>query len=191
MKLCSSGTAETRLSLTVLGKRYPEVQATTRSTLDYISAIRDVIIRARQLKEFGGAEDILPETWTRPYDRSGKWKPAPTPELSFPAVMSVIYRYIELCLAPARNESRSFHYTEGRPCRRSPHGAKKKSSPLETSGHTTRNELTGTLIINDDAYQLYSVVVKVASTKRESERLYQEYSKHMLFRKNGCESRMS
>ncbi|KAF8334380.1 hypothetical protein F5887DRAFT_921569 [Amanita rubescens] len=87
MKLCSSGAAETRRSLTVLGKRYPEEQATTRSTSDYISAIRDVIIRARQLKEFGGAEDILPETWTRPYDGSGKWKPAPTPELSLPAVM--------------------------------------------------------------------------------------------------------
>lgn len=41
----------------------------------YISAIQDAILRARQLKEFGGAEDILPDSWTRPYDRSGKYGP--------------------------------------------------------------------------------------------------------------------
>lgn len=41
----------------------------------FISAIRDAVARARQLKEFGGAEDVLPDTWTRPYDRGGKYKP--------------------------------------------------------------------------------------------------------------------
>ena len=41
----------------------------------YISAIRDAIARARQMKEFGGAEDVLPDTWTRPYDWGGKYDP--------------------------------------------------------------------------------------------------------------------
>ena len=34
----------------------------------YISAIRDAIDRARQLKDFGGDEGTLPDSWTRPYD---------------------------------------------------------------------------------------------------------------------------
>ena len=55
----------------------------------YISAIRDAIIRAQQLKEFGGAEDILPETWTRPYDRGGKYKPVSLFSLD---IMSVALR---------------------------------------------------------------------------------------------------
>lgn len=101
--------------------------------------------------------------------------------------MSVMSKYMELCLAPARNESRSCHYTKGRPyCRSSPPtgpGAIKKFFLLETSNHATPNELIGTLVINEHAYQSYPVVVKVASTKRESDRLYQEYSKHLLFSK--------
>ena len=34
----------------------------------YISAIRDATNRARQLKDFGGDEETLPDMWTRPYD---------------------------------------------------------------------------------------------------------------------------
>ena len=41
----------------------------------YIAAVRDAIDRARQLKEFGGDEATLPDTWTRPYDLGfGKYK---------------------------------------------------------------------------------------------------------------------
>jgi hypothetical protein len=57
-----------------------------------ISAIRDAIARARQLKEFGGAEDILPDTWTRPYDRGGTYKPVSW------LFSSYIVRFITCCL---------------------------------------------------------------------------------------------
>lgn len=42
----------------------------------YISAIRDAISRARKLKYFGGDEETLPDTWTKPYDLGfGKYDP--------------------------------------------------------------------------------------------------------------------
>lgn len=94
-------------------------------------------------------------------------------------------KYVELCLAPATNESRSFHYIKGRPyCRSSaPPGAKKKFFFLETNDHATPNELIGILIINEHNYKLCPVVVKVASGKLESRRLFNEYTKHTLFSK--------
>ncbi|KAF8334391.1 hypothetical protein F5887DRAFT_892809, partial [Amanita rubescens] len=42
----------------------------------YISAIRDATNRARQLEDFGGRSDMLPDTWTTPYDLNvGKFNP--------------------------------------------------------------------------------------------------------------------
>ncbi len=94
-------------------------------------------------------------------------------------------KYVELCLAPATNESRSFHYIQGRPYRRTspPSGVEKKFFFLETSHHATPNELIGTLIINEHIYKWCPVVVKVASGKLEGRRLFNEYIKHTLFSK--------
>lgn len=84
--------------------------------------------------------------------------------------------YMELCLAPARNESRNFHYIGERPYRRNsvPTSAQNKFFFLETSGHTAPNELIGTLMINEHDYQSHPVVVKVACEERDRRRLSNE-----------------
>jgi hypothetical protein len=95
---------------------------------------------------------------------------------------------MELCLAPARNESRSFHYIEARPYRRNtvPRvGAQNKFFFLETGGHRAPNELIGTLMINEHDYP-QSVVVKVACEERDRRRLANEcrYLMHFSKRRN-------
>ena len=89
---------------------------------------------------------------------------------------------MELCLSPARNESRSFHYIGARPYRRNsiPTGAQNKFFFLETSGHKTPNELIGTLMINEHDYQSSPAVVKVACEERDRRRLFNEY-RHLIY----------
>ena len=87
---------------------------------------------------------------------------------------------MDLCLAPARNESRSFNYASKRPYRRStvPDNAEEKFFFLETRDHTSPNELIGFLYVEEHTYRLWPVVIKVASGRNAAKQLYKEYSNH-------------
>lgn len=87
---------------------------------------------------------------------------------------------MDLCLAPARNESRSFNYVSNKPYRRStlPVGDEEKFFFLETRDHTSPNELIGFLYVGEHTYQSWPVVIKVASGQNATKQLYKEYRNH-------------
>lgn len=87
---------------------------------------------------------------------------------------------MDLCLAPARNESRSFNYISNEPYRRStlPIKAEEKFFFLETRDHTSPNELIGFLYHGKHTYRSWPVVIKVASGRNATKQLYKEYRNH-------------
>ena len=87
---------------------------------------------------------------------------------------------MDLCLAPARNESRRFDYISNRPYRRStlPVNAAEKFFYLETRDHTSPNQLIGFLYLGEHTYRSWPVVIKVASGRNATKQLYKEYSNH-------------